>query len=97
MLELLFYVLVTLLFLALAIKGLAKEDISFTEGLSNYVKYAERAGGFDHMIPEVPGYVVDNPYSRDATIREARPGETQPMSKLNTVLQRRLGIYWYGL
>jgi len=96
MLEMLVYVLVSLLLLALAIKGLAKEDVSFTEGLSNYVKYVERAGVFDHMIPEVPGYVVDNPYSRDATIREARPGETQPMSRLNTILQRRLGIYFYG-
>lgn len=78
-------------------KMLARDDQTFTEGKTNYIKYAERAGVFDHMIPEVPGYILDNPNSRDAEFRKAGAGETQALSPLNTTLHGLLGIYFYGI
>src|SRR4051812_14346281 len=85
-----------LLFSQWVLKALADLDLWFTNRETNYIKYIDRGGQLDHMMAEVPGFILENPRSREARFRKARtPDEKQPSEvapAFNRYLERKYGI-----
>ncbi len=88
---------VLILVAPMALKAMAEADLFFTLRRTNSIKYVERGEVLDHMIPEVPGHILDNPRDRLATFREAKVDEVQPLDPINRMLDKWLGIYYYGI
>lgn len=106
-LEMFLFFVVILALSPFVIRRMASSDICFTYGMTNHIKFVDRGGTrtenkweggvFDHMIPEVPGYILDDVRSETSRFRLPNGEEKQKMSALNLVLRRLLGVYWYGL
>ncbi|HEU0085432.1 MAG TPA: SPFH domain-containing protein [Candidatus Paceibacterota bacterium] len=74
------------------IRALALLDIFYTFGKSNGIKYIEKGDILDHVIMEVPGYIVD----QKTRLIEKSNGRTQQLSPRNRRLRDKYGIYYFG-